>query len=185
MKHVKTLIAVGCIGIAALSLAACSGGSQQPATPETPSASSSSVAPAASSSSGTPAAAPAEYADYIGTYTGTDPWGGTLTLTITSIENGSLFATYSDDIEDTIYVCNLETMIDDDSAPFALAAFTNADDTAGFNYAGYMEFTGNGQIKFVYETGSVFDDSEQGGYSAYHAEALDEAAKTVTLTKAD
>ena len=128
---------------------------------------------------------PAESADYVGyQFAGTDPWGGNVSITIRSIADGEMEATYTDVLgEDTTLYAEMSGIpIDGTTAPFSPAGQSVEDENLLFSYVGSIELK-DGQLVLTYESGNTETVSDQGGSTAYHVEALDENAKTITLTK--
>lgn len=190
-KRFTMIAALGCAVAVMFSLAACSGGGQAAAVGETETAAAVSEAAAvgetdtAAAVSEAPAADTVDYSDYIGyQFSGTDPWGGELAVTIRSIEDGTMAASYTDVIGDYTFYSEMDGMpVNENQVPFGAGGASLEDENTTFSYSGHMEFIGNEQIRFVYEAGEVSTASSEGGSSAYHVEALDESAKTVILSK--
>ena len=160
----RILFMISIIAVAALILAAC-GGSGNDKLP----------------------VSDTEYADYVGTqFSGQDPWGGNLTITVLSIVNGEMDWTFTDAFEDhTLYQEQSKTQIQDGNAEYSLQGKDAENESVSFSYQGTMELR-DGQITFRFLKGSVTTSSTEGDSDARIAEALEESgiSNEVVLAKA-
>jgi hypothetical protein len=126
-----------------------------------------------------------EIANYVGhKFTGTDPWGGELTIVIKEIEDDVMSVGFKDVIEDLTFDLDSPYVpIFDGSIPFSPNGFAEGRDDVIINYITSLELK-DGNLEMTYESGEITTTSEQGGSSAYNAEALEEDQKTVILTDA-
>ena len=149
----RILFMISIIAVAALILAAC-GGSGNDKLP----------------------VSDTEYADYVGTqFSGQDPWGGNLTITVLSIVNGEMDWTFTDAFEDhTLYQEQSKTQIQDGNAEYSLQGKDAENESVSFSYQGTMELR-DGQITFRFLTGSVTTSSAEGDSDARIAEALEDS----------
>ena len=127
----------------------------------------------------------AEYADYVGMqFSGQDPWGGDLTITVRSIVNGEMDWTFTDAFDDhTLYQEQSKTPIQDGTAEYHLEGKDVEDENVSFSYQGTMELR-DGQITFRFLKGAVTTSSSEGGSDARMAEALEGSGNEVVLKKA-
>ena len=128
-----------------------------------------------------------EYADYVGAqFSGQDPWGGDLAITIRSIVNGKMDWTFTDTFDDhTLYQEQSAASIQDGIAEYSIEGKDLENDGVSFSYQGSMELK-DGQITFSFITGAVMTKSGEGGSSARIAEALKDSglSNEVVLQKA-
>ena len=128
----------------------------------------------------------ANYDEYIGyQFSGKDPWGNSLAVTIRTLENDKLTWTYTDSIdngENPITLYNeLTTDFKEGSTSFNVKG--NADvESISFDYTGKLTLE-NGKLTITYEKGQVTTDSTEGGSTSHNVDALDAKEKTITLTK--
>jgi ABC-type glycerol-3-phosphate transport system substrate-binding protein len=122
-----------------------------------------------------------EYADYLGyQFSGQDPWGTELAVTIREIKDDKITWTYTDTLtkEITIYQ-KLTTDFKDDKSSFTLKG---EEDNYSYNYSGRISLK-DGKVTVKYSKGKLTTKSSEGDSSSHQVEALESAAKTVTLTK--
>ena len=128
-----------------------------------------------------------EYAEYVGTqFSGQDPWGGILTITVRSIIDGKMDWSFTDAFDDhTLYQEQSKTLIQDGIAEYSLEGKDVENDNISFSYEGTMELR-DGQITFRFLKGAMTTSSSQGGSDARMAEALAESgiSNEVVLVKA-
>ncbi len=160
----KSLLVIAVVVMSALLLAAC-GGSAKETLPVSDSV----------------------YADYVGAqFSGQDPWGGDLAITVRSIVDGKMDWTFTDTFDDyTLYQEQSATSIQDGVAEYSIEGKDVEDDNVSFSYQGTMELK-DGQITFSFLTGAVMTESSDGGSSARMAEALKDSGlqNDVALQKA-
>ncbi len=126
-----------------------------------------------------------EYAEYVGTqYSGDDPWGGKLTLTVRSIVDGKMDWTFTDIFEDhTLYQEISSTPIKDGTAEYEIQGTDVENEKVSFSYKGSMELK-DGQIAFSFLKGSVTVSSTEGDSDSRMAEALsDSGLKNMVILK--
>jgi len=128
-----------------------------------------------------------EYADYVGTqFSGQDPWGGNLTITVRSIVDGEMDWTFTDAFDNhTLYQKQGKTLIQDGKTEYSIQGKDVENENVSFSYEGTMELS-DGQITFSFLKGSVTTSSSEGGSDARKAEALEGSgiANEVILVKA-
>lgn len=170
MKQKNRLTAV-IAGVLALLLTACAGAS--PAAQE-PSPAAEEPAPTLGRTSGTEDAA---YAGY--QFSGADPWGGALTVTVTDITDGEMDWTFTDSFEDhTLYQVQRKTAIQDETAAFDIQGKDVEHEGVSFVYQGMLVLK-DGKLTVIFDSGAVTD-----GASAYHdAAALADGANQAVLDK--
>ena len=125
-----------------------------------------------------------DYKDYIGyQFSGKDPWGGELAVTIRTLENDKLTWTYTDVLgngESSVTVYNeLETEFKDGTTSFTVKGKEN---NYSFNYAGTLTIK-DGKLTVKLTDGALEEKSTEGGSASYQVGPLDEAAKTIVLSK--
>ena len=127
------------------------------------------------------------YAEYVGTqFSGQDPWGGILTITVRSIVDGEMDWTFTDVFDNhTLYQEQGKTLIQDGKADYSIQGKDVENENVSFSYEGTMELS-DGQITFNFLKGAVTTSSSEGGSEARMAEALEGSgiANEVILVKA-
>ena len=131
--------------------------------------------------------ATAESADltgYIGSaYSGVDPWGGTLTVTVRDIRDGRMDWTFTDTLDGMTLTQDLEgTALSGDTAAFHVEGAAEVDHET-FDYEGTIALR-DGVVYVAYTRGELTEHSEEGGSTAYHVAALDETARVALLRPA-
>lgn len=128
-----------------------------------------------------------EYAEYTGyQFSGSDPWGGTLTITIKSITDGKMDRTFIDSFENhTLYQAQNETVLKNAAAYFDIQGEDVEQKDVSFAYRGTMELK-DGKITVTFDSGSVTSASPEGGSSYRFAESLSDSGLShqVVLDKA-
>lgn len=114
-----------------------------------------------------------EYLEYVGTqFSGQDPWGGNLTITVRTIINGEMDWTFTDAFDDhTLYQEQTKTKIQDGKAEYSIEGKDAENKDVSFSYQGTIELK-DGQITFSFVNGAVTTKSSEGGSQARVAEAL-------------
>lgn len=117
-----------------------------------------------------------EYAEYAGyQFSGTDPWDGTLTVTVGSILDGKMDWTFTDAFEDhTLYQVQKETPLQNGKAEFDIQGKDAENQGISFTYQGTLELK-DGQITVTFNSGAVTSESSEGGSSYHAAEALSDS----------
>ena len=114
-----------------------------------------------------------EYAEYAGyQFSGTDPWEGTLTITVRSILDGKMEWIFTDSFEDhTLYQVQKDTVLQNGKADFDIRGRDVENDDVSFAYQGTLELK-DGDIVVAFDSGAVTGESPEGGASYHIAEAL-------------
>ena len=122
-----------------------------------------------------------EYAEYLGyQFSGQDPWGAELAVTIREIKDDKITWTYTDTLTKDITVYKeLTTTLKDNKSSFTVKG---KDGDNSFSYSGTLSLK-DGKLTIKYSKGELTTKSSEGDSSSYQVEALEKAAKTVTLTK--
>lgn len=116
------------------------------------------------------------YAEYVGAqFTGQDPWGGELTITVRSVIDGKMDWTFTDSFDDhTLYQEQSETAIQNGRAEYSIQGKDAENENVSFSYEGTMNLR-EGQITFSFLKGSVTTKSSEGDSDACMAEALEDS----------
>ena len=114
------------------------------------------------------------YTEYVGAqFSGHDPWGGELTITVRSIIDGKMDWTFTDSFNaHTLYQEQSETVIKDGIAEYSIQGKDAENENVSFSYEGTMDLS-EGQIAFSFLKGSVTTKSSEGDSEACVAEALE------------
>ena len=114
-------------------------------------------------------------------YTGLDPWGNPLTITIDSISNEKIDWTYTEDFGGLVLIQSFEdTVLVDGQATFHIEAAIQDAEYVTCNYSGTMTIDDDA-LTITYTAGEMTEESSEGGSTAYHVEALEEDDRTVVL----
>lgn len=115
-----------------------------------------------------------EYADYVGErFSGKDPWGGDLSITIRSVVNGKMDWTFVNAFENhTFFQEQGDTEVKDGAAEYIVQGDDAESDNASFYYEGTIELA-DGQVALTFLKGSVSISSPEGGSDSRMAEALE------------
>lgn len=115
----------------------------------------------------------AAYADYAGyQFSGQDPWGGELTVTVRSIVSGKMDWTFTDTFEDhTLYQEQSGDPIREGNVEYRIEGKDVEHENISFSYEGSMELR-DGQILFRFLKGAVSSAAAEGGSESRAAEAL-------------
>ena len=175
LKKITAVILIACMAVL---FAACSKGSDEPE----PAGSASAFV----SSSYYYETVPADYTDYTGyQFSGTDPWEGSLAITIRSIEDGKMAWTFTDVYEENILYAEMtDTPIEGYTATFDIQGADVANENLTFHYQGFIDLA-DGTLIVTFQSGAVTSESAEGGYSARIADALVDSglSNQVELTK--
>lgn len=126
-----------------------------------------------------------DYAAYVGRYSGADPWEGRIDVIVEAVEDGAITWSFSEVFTGlTLYQAFEKVELTDGVAPFHLEGEALYDEAVRFDYTGELALR-DGMVSLTFETGAVTEESSEGGSSSHHAEALDEAARTVVLEPTD
>jgi len=129
---------------------------------------------------------PAARGDYIGRrYTGEDPWGNPLSITLRSMEGNEVSFAYEAVIGEGGYTRTFLTEssgeLHDGAIPFHIAAAAKESAAVRCDYSGSLTLKG-GSLFVTYDAGSVTEESPEGGSAGYQALGLGGEEKTVELT---
>lgn len=115
----------------------------------------------------------AEYSEYAGyQFSGTDPWGGTLSITIRTIVDGKMEWTFTDVFDNhTLYQEQAGTVLEHGAAEFDISGSDVQDKDTTFEYRGTLELK-DGRVIANLLSGSVMSDSPEGGSASRMADAL-------------
>ena len=125
------------------------------------------------------------YDEYLGyQFSGKDPWGSELAITVRTLEDDKLTWTFTDvvvDGKDSITLYNeITSEFKDGTTSFNVSG--NADNGYTYDYSGTLTLK-DGVLTVLYENGQLTSNSTQGGSTSHHVGALEEASRTITLTK--
>lgn len=127
-----------------------------------------------------------DYAEYAGAqFSGEDPWGGKLTVTVLGIVDGKMSWTFTDAFEGhTLYAELKDTPVVDGVAEYDAQGKDVESDNITFSYQGSLELK-DGQISFTFEQGSMTTKSSEGDSDSRMAEALEGsgASNQIVLAK--
>lgn len=113
------------------------------------------------------------YLDYAGyQFSGADPWGGTLAVTINSIIDGKMEWTFTDSFEGhTLYQVQQGTVLQDGKAAFDIQGSDVENEGVTFAYQGALELK-DGKVTVTFDSGAVTNASTEGDSTYRIAEAL-------------
>ena len=126
------------------------------------------------------------YEDYLGyQFSGKDPWGYELAITIRTLEDDKLTWTYTDvygEGESSITIYDeLTTEFKDGSTPFKISG---DDTTYSYEYNGTLTLK-DGKLSVKYIDGALTTKSSEGNSASHQVGPLEDSEKTVTLTKVE
>ena len=114
-------------------------------------------------------------------YTGLDPWGNPLTITIDSITDETINWTYTEDFDGQMLIQSFEdTELIDAQASFHVEGTIQDAEYIICDYSGTMTVEED-TLTLTYTAGEMTEESSEGGSTAYHVEALEEGDRTVVL----
>lgn len=136
------------------------------------------------------------YDEYIGyQFSGNDPWGNELAITIRSLKDDKLTWTYTDTFEDATAYQEITSKFKDGKTSFNIKDSIQVDglkDIGGqtvdisssysYDYSGTLTLK-DGKLFVKYEKGSLTTVSSEGDSASYQVGPLDDKDKTVTLKK--
>ena len=127
-----------------------------------------------------------DYKDYIGyQFSGKDPWGNELAVTIRTLEDDKLTWTYTDilgeDDEAVTVYSEVSSTFKDGSCEFMISGSTDKEGVVS-DYSGTLTLK-DGKVTIKFIDGALTTKSSTGDSSAYQVGALEDANKTITLTK--
>lgn len=127
-----------------------------------------------------------EYLEYVGTqFSGQDPWGGNLTITVRTIINGEMDWTFTDSFDNhTLYQEQSKSKVENGKVEYSIEGKDAENKNVSFSYQGTLELK-DGQITFSFINGAVTSSSSEGGSQARMAEALPDSgiSSEVVLVK--
>lgn len=114
-------------------------------------------------------------------YTGIDPWGNPLAITIDAVADGKIDWTYTEDFDGQVLSQSFEgTELVDGQAAFHVEGAIQDAEYITCDYSGTMTVEDDA-LTITYTAGEMTESSPEGGSTAYHVEALEEADRTVVL----
>lgn len=114
-------------------------------------------------------------------YSGLDPWGNPLTITIDNIQDGKLNWTYAEDFAGQVLIQSFEdTELIDGQTTFHVETAIQDAEYITCDYSGTMMIEDD-TITVTFTAGEMTEESSEGGSTAYHVAALEEANRTVVL----
>lgn len=128
---------------------------------------------------------PASYSDYLDKqYTGKDPWGNSLSITLKSMEGNEVSFTYealiAGDASVRTFLTESSGELKDGVIPFHITAAAKEYAAMHCDYSGSLTLKA-GALFVTYDAGSVIEDSPEGGSAGYQAIGLEGDNKTVEL----
>ena len=124
--------------------------------------------------------------DYIGKqYTGNDPWGNPLSIVLKSMDGNEVSFGYKAVIGEGEYMRTFLTEssgeLKDGVIPFHISSTAKEYEAMHCDYSGSLTLK-DGSLLVTYDTGSVVEESPEGGSSGYQALGLEGEDKTVELS---
>ena len=114
-------------------------------------------------------------------YSGQDPWGGELSITIRSISDTSLSWSFTDVFgNSTLYNEMADSPIYNGHVDFYVEGQDLYNASITYNYSGTLDFVDN-QIVVTFLAGEVDENSPEGGSSSRHVAALEPGRNVVVL----
>ena len=128
---------------------------------------------------------PADWSNYMGRlYTGKDPWGNPLSVTLRGMAGNEVSFAYESVIGEGEYtrtfLAESSGEWKDGTIPFHVTATAKEYEAMHLDYSGRMT-PKDGCLFVSYDTGSVVEESTEGGSAGYQALGLEEEDKTVEL----
>ena len=129
------------------------------------------------------------YSNYSGRqYTGEDPWGNPLSITLQGMDGSEVFYEYKAVIGEGEHTRTFMTessgALSDGVMPFHVTATAKEYEAMLLDYSGTLTLA-DGSIFVTYDTGSVVEESTEGGSAGYQALGLEGENKTVELRADD
>ena len=120
-----------------------------------------------------------DYAGY--QFSGQEPWGGTLTVTVMNIADGKMDWSFVDSFEGhTLYQVQKGTALQDGTAAFDIQGKDVEQQNVSFHYQGSLELK-DGKLTVTFNAGAVTDE---GGAALHDAASLSSPANQAVLEKA-
>lgn len=128
---------------------------------------------------------PATWSNYMGKqYTGQDPWGNPLYVTLKGIEGNEVSFAYESVIGEGEYtrtfLAESSGELKDGAIPFHITATAKEYEAMHLDYSGHLTLK-DGRLFVTYDAGSVVEESTEGGSAGYQALGLEGEDKTVEL----
>lgn len=128
---------------------------------------------------------PADWSNYMGKlYTGKDPWGNPLSVTLKGMAGNEVSFAYESVIGEGEYTCTFLAESSgerkDGAIPFHVTATAKEYEAMHLDYSGRLT-PKDGSLFVSYDTGSVVEESTEGGSAGYQALCLEGEEKTVEL----
>ena len=128
---------------------------------------------------------PAAWSSYLGKqYTGQDPWGNPLSVTLKGIEGNEVSFAYESVIGEGEYtrtfLAESSGELKDGAIPFHITATAKEYEAMHLDYSCHLTLK-DGSLFVTYDAGSVMEESTEGGSAGYQALALEGENKTVEL----
>lgn len=128
---------------------------------------------------------PAACSNYMGKhYTGEDPWGSPLSVTLKKITGNEVSFIYEAAISAAEYTRTFLTESSGElkggTVPFHITATAKEYEAMHLDYSGYLTLK-DGSLFVTYDEGSVVEESMEGGSAGYQAAGLEGEDKTVEL----
>ena len=115
-------------------------------------------------------------------YTGIDPWGNPLTITVDDITDAKIDWTYTEDFAAQLLVQSFkDTELINGQATFHIEGAIQDAEYITCDYSGTMTIEDD-TITITYTAGEMTEESSEGSSTSYHVEALEEDDRTVVLT---
>ena len=128
---------------------------------------------------------PAACSNYMGKqYTGQDPWGNPLSVTLKGIAGNEVFFAYESVIGEgeftRTFLAESSGELKDGAIPFHITATAKEYEAMHLDYSGHLTLK-DGSLFVTYDAGSVMEESTEGGSAGYQALGLEGEDKTVEL----
>ncbi len=128
---------------------------------------------------------PADWSNYMGKqYTGEDPWGNPLSVTLKGMAGNEVSFAYESVIGEGEYtrtfLAESSGELTDGAIPFHVTATAKEYEAMHLDYSGRLT-PKDGSLFVSYDTGSVVEESTEGGSAGYQALCLEGEEKTVEL----
>lgn len=128
---------------------------------------------------------PAACSNYMGRqYTGQDPWGNRLSVTLKGIAGNEVSFAYESVIGEGDYtrtfLAESSGELKDGAIPFHITATAKEYEAMHLDYSGRLTLK-DGSLFVTYDAGSVMEESTEGGSAGYQALGLEGKDKTVEL----
>ena len=113
-----------------------------------------------------------EGSEYIGyTFSGTDPWGNSITVTLRSIDGDNLEWTITDLFDVGMIYKEKSTPYYSGYTEWYIEGLLDDDGVYAYSYSGNLQLMGGG-VQLTFESGEVTSQSEYGGSTSYNVAAL-------------